>query len=406
MQAIVRLQPMRGRFILLSAWNNDLLLVAVVWAYSISWAGSYISIARISVPGSLLSLVADSQSWAAGALLCTGETLFVGRRQSICSMLRRLSINSGGFAIHLRPVLWCPSIRTTSNNAPYSETHLTEAAYRQARSQTKTQCFLRLCCGLVQRSTLSTIKHDPYRSSILFPCTAEFSSSLGLVSSLLSGHGTSLPSAIPDCPNSQCDICSLPTTSRYAFPPLLKNVIAKDMDLSQAQISTSNIIALLATLLVRLVAGPACDRFGPRWTFAGCLLIGAIPTFLSGTAFNFHQLCALRFFIGILGGSFVPCQVWTTGFYDKNIVGTANSLTAGFGNAGGGITYFAMPAIFNSLVANGLTEHVAWRVAFVVPGILIVTVAVLMLLLCPDTPTGKWSEREEAAASNARQQST
>ena len=102
----------------------------------------------------------------------------------------------------------------------------------------------------------------------------------------------------------------------------------------------------------------------------------------------------------------MPCQVWTTGFYDKNIVGTANSLTAGFGNAGGGITYFAMPAIFNSLVANGLTEHVAWRVAFVVPGILIVTVAVLMLLLCPDTPTGKWSEREEAAASNARQQST
>jgi nitrate/nitrite transporter NarK len=45
----------------------------------------------------------------------------------------------------------------------------------------------------------------------------------------------------------------------------------------------------------------------------------------------------LRFFIGILGGSFVPCQVWSTGFFDKNVVGSANALTGGWGNAGGGI---------------------------------------------------------------------
>ncbi|KAK1074569.1 hypothetical protein LTR48_009298, partial [Friedmanniomyces endolithicus] len=115
----------------------------------------------------------------------------------------------------------------------------------------------------------------------------------------------------------------------YAFPPLLSDVIAKDIHMSKTQVSNSNIIALVATLLVRLVAGPACDRFGPRYTFAGCLLVGAIPTFLSGTAYNVQQLYALRFFIGILGGAFVPCQVWTTGFFDKNIVGTANSLTAG-----------------------------------------------------------------------------
>ncbi len=103
---------------------------------------------------------------------------------------------------------------------------------------------------------------------------------------------------------------------------------------------------------------------------------------------------ALRFFVGILGGSFVPCQVWTTGFFDKNVVGTANALTAGFGNAGGGITYFVMPAIYNSLMRNQHeTSHVAWRVSFVVPGILIVCVAVTMLLFCPDTPNGKWADR-------------
>lgn len=177
--------------------------------------------------------------------------------------------------------------------------------------------------------------------------------------------------------------------------------IAKDLKLTKAQIANSNIIALVATLLVRLVAGPACDRFGPRKTFAGCLLVGAIPTFLSGTAYNASELMALRFFIGILGGSFVPCQVWSTGFFDKNVVGSANAFTAGFGNAGGGITYFLMPTIFDSLVSNQhLTPHVAWRVAFVVPGICITTVALGLLFLCPDTPTGKWSDRHLAAQQN------
>ncbi|KAL9610904.1 MAG: hypothetical protein Q9167_004414 [Letrouitia subvulpina] len=189
--------------------------------------------------------------------------------------------------------------------------------------------------------------------------------------------------------------------SWYAFPPLLSITIAKDLGLKQTDIANSNIIALTATLLVRLVAGPSCDRFGPRWTFAGCLLAGAVPTALAGGVTNASGLMALRFFVGILGGSFVPCQVWSTGFFDKNVVGTANALTGGFGNAGGGITYFLMPAIFDSLVQDrGLTPHAAWRVAFIVPFICITATAIGMLLLCPDTPTGKWSERHLAVQHN------
>jgi len=181
----------------------------------------------------------------------------------------------------------------------------------------------------------------------------------------------------------------------------LKVTIAKDLHLTTNDVANSNIIALTATLLVRLVAGPSCDRFGPRITFCATLLIGSIPTALAGTAFTARQLMALRFFIGILGGSFVPCQVWSTGFFDKNVVGTANAFTAGLGNSGGGITYFLMPAIFDSLVQRQhLTPHVAWRVSFVVPFICITVTAIAMLLLCPDTPTGKWSDRHLAVEKN------
>ncbi|KAF2196494.1 nitrate transporter [Delitschia confertaspora ATCC 74209] len=193
--------------------------------------------------------------------------------------------------------------------------------------------------------------------------------------------------------------------SWYAFPPLLADVIAADIHMKPFQVANSNIIALTATLLVRLVAGPCCDRFGPRKTFAGCLLAGAIPTFLSGAVYNASGLYALRFFIGILGGSFVPCQVWTTGFFDKNVVGTANALTGGLGNLGGGITYFVMPAVYNSLHSHGMAKHTAWRVSFIVPGILIVFVALCLLLLCPDSPTGKWEERFAAAETNLRRHS-
>ncbi|KAF2112730.1 nitrate transporter-like protein [Lophiotrema nucula] len=182
--------------------------------------------------------------------------------------------------------------------------------------------------------------------------------------------------------------------SWYAFPPLLTLTIKKDIHLSQNEVANSNIISLTATLLVRFFAGPLCDRFGPRLTFASLLFLGSIPSVLAGTIHNATGLYFIRFFVGILGGTFVPCQVWTTGFFDRNVVGTANALVGGWGNSGGGITYFVMPAIFDSLVhERGLTPHVAWRVTFIVPFILITATALGLLLLTDDTPTGKWSER-------------
>jgi len=127
--------------------------------------------------------------------------------------------------------------------------------------------------------------------------------------------------------------------SWYAFPPLVSRyaletpepsarqatnhlnqmtkTIKADLHLSQKEIANSNILALTATLVVRAIVGPLCDRYGPRYVFAAILFAGAIPTALAGTVTNATGLLILRFFIGILGASFVPCQVWSTGFFDK-----------------------------------------------------------------------------------------
>lgn len=150
----------------------------------------------------------------------------------------------------------------------------------------------------------------------------------------------------------------------------------------------------VCSLIVRAISGPLCDRFGPRLVYIGILLSGMIPTAMAGLVHSATGVLVIRFFVGILGASFVPCLVWSMQFFDKNVIGTANGLMAGIGNAGGGVTYFVMPAIFDSLVHyRGLTPHKAWRVSFIVPAILTTAMALGMLFLCEDTPTGKWADR-------------
>jgi len=63
-----------------------------------------------------------------------------------------------------------------------------------------------------------------------------------------------------------------------------------------------------------------------------------------------------------------------------------------------------MPAIYDSLKNDrGLSSHVAWRVSFLVPFILITTVACGLLFLTDDTPTGTWSERGVATSASTHQ---
>lgn len=190
---------------------------------------------------------------------------------------------------------------------------------------------------------------------------------------------------------------------RYTFPPLLTVTIKQDLHLSSAEVANSNIISLVATLLLRFVAGPLCDLFGSRKVYGALLLLGCLPVGLAPLVNSAAGLYASRFFIGILGATFVPCQVWCTGFFDRNIVGSANALAGGWGNAGGGITYFIMPAVFDSLVgARGMSPSQAWRVTFVVPLVCLMACGLGMLLLCPDTPVGRWEDRARGVEENLR----
>ncbi|KAG1736105.1 major facilitator superfamily domain-containing protein [Suillus paluster] len=187
--------------------------------------------------------------------------------------------------------------------------------------------------------------------------------------------------------------------SWFAFSPLIPDAIKTDLKLTSAEVGNSNIVSLCSTLIVRVISGPLVDRYGPRKVMAGLLIIGAIPSGLAGTASTVNGLYIVRFFIGILGGTFVSCQAWNTVFFDKNVVGTANALGGGWGNSGGGFTFIIMIALFNQLLADGMSPHVAWRAAFaIVPVPILLSVAVATLIFGTDHPAGKWSDRHKVVA--------
>lgn len=56
-----------------------------------------------------------------------------------------------------------------------------------------------------------------------------------------------------------------------------------------------------------------------------------------------------------------------------------------------------MIALYNALLSDGLSSHMAWRVAFVVvPVPILLAIATAILVFGTDHPAGKWSDRHTA----------
>lgn len=173
----------------------------------------------------------------------------------------------------------------------------------------------------------------------------------------------------------------------FACAPLMP-VISGEFHLSKDQIANINIAAVAITILVRLIIGPLCDKYGPRRTYTALLLIGSLPVFGVAAANSYESFLFFRLLIGAIGASFVITQYHTSVMFASNVVGTANATTAGWGNAGGGATQALMPLLMAGLVMMGVDSAFGWRVALLVPGILMVIVGILYWKCTQDSPLG------------------
>jgi len=177
----------------------------------------------------------------------------------------------------------------------------------------------------------------------------------------------------------------------FGLAPLMPT-IRDEMGLTKEQIGNIIIASVSSTIVARLIIGRLCDVIGPRKTGIGLLLIGSIPVFLVGLANSYATFLLFRLGIGVIGASFVVTQYHTSMMFAPKIKGTANAITGGWGNLGGGVTNMIMPIIFATIVGFGFTKGEAWRYAMVFPGFLMLITAFLYWKYTKDTPAGNFDE--------------
>lgn len=185
----------------------------------------------------------------------------------------------------------------------------------------------------------------------------------------------------------------------FAISPLLPE-IKNSLGLTHREIWMSNVFSSAGTVICRVIVGPLCDRFGARWVMALTLVISSIPVMATGLVNNAVELCILRLITGIAGSSFVTCQYWTSSMFSREIAGTANSLAAGWGNLGGGVTNIVMGSALFPLFKliygeSGLQDDEdvssrAWRTVCIAPAILSFSMAFFIIKYSDDSPKGNY----------------
>jgi NNP family nitrate/nitrite transporter-like MFS transporter len=174
----------------------------------------------------------------------------------------------------------------------------------------------------------------------------------------------------------------------FGIAPLMA-VIRDDLKLTKAQIGNTVIASVAITILARLVTGALCDRFGPRRTYSALLVFSSFPVMGIGLAHSYQSFLLFRLAIGVVGASFVVTQYHTSVMFAPRIVGTANAVSAGWGNLGGGVAQCLMPLLFGVIVGLGADKSLSWRLAMVVPGMLMLLTGVAYYFLTEDTPDGR-----------------
>ena len=185
----------------------------------------------------------------------------------------------------------------------------------------------------------------------------------------------------------------------FGLAPLMP-VIRGELHLTKEQVGTSVIASVAITIVVRVLVGLLCDRFGPRRTYTGLLILGSFPVMAAGLAHDYHSFLMIRLAIGAIGASFVITQYHTSVMFAPRIVGTANAMAAGWGNLGGGVTQIVMPLLFSLFVGLGAGSWWSWRLAMLVSGLALLATGVAYYFLTQDTPQGDFRLVRQAGASS------
>ena len=168
-------------------------------------------------------------------------------------------------------------------------------------------------------------------------------------------------------------------------------VIRDNLSLTKQDLSAGAIASVTGAVFSRILLGVVCDSFGPRYGH-GCLqLLTASATFCMATVTSPIGFIIVRLCIGFSLATFVACQFWCSTMFSPTIVGSANAVSAGWGNAGAGITHLIMPYIYSG-IKNQQPAFIAWRCAFFIPAFAQIIIGLAVLVFGQDLPDGNYAE--------------
>ncbi len=173
------------------------------------------------------------------------------------------------------------------------------------------------------------------------------------------------------------------------------SVVRDELLLTQTQIGNLIIASVLATIAGRLFFGWLCDQIGPRLAYTYLMVIGSIPVMSIGFAESYESFFIFRLLIGLMGASFVITQFHTSIMFSDKVIGTANAMTAGWGNLGGGAAQITVPLLFSLFMGFGFSGALSWRITMLTIGLLCLCMGIAYFFLTQDTPDGNFKELRE-----------
>ncbi|KAF5945202.1 hypothetical protein HYC85_015430 [Camellia sinensis] len=183
--------------------------------------------------------------------------------------------------------------------------------------------------------------------------------------------------------------------STFAAPPLLP-IIRDNLNLTATDIGNAGIASVSGAVFARVAMGTACDLFGPRLASASLILLTSPAVYCFSVANSATSFLLLRFFTGFSLATFVSTQFWMSSMFSAPVVGTANGVSGGWGNLGGGATQLIMPLVFSLIRDTGAVKFTAWRIAFFIPALMQTVSAIAVFFLSQDLPDGNFSQLKKS----------
>ncbi len=153
--------------------------------------------------------------------------------------------------------------------------------------------------------------------------------------------------------------------------------LTAQLKITRAALGPAISIGLFGMMIGALVCGPLADRFGRKPVLVGCTLMFGFGALLTATAGSLESLLFFRLFTGLgLGGAMPNAIALTSEYAPKKFRATAVMTM---------FTGFSIGAAVGGFVAAGLISQFGWQSVFIVGGILPLVIAVLSMVLLPES---------------------